>query len=154
MASSTPITVSDLTYLPPTRLAALLKESHVERATDSETTTNPSLAVIDVRDSDHVGGHIRASTWVPSNQLPTRLPELVRLLADKDMVIFHCALSQVRGPSAALSYARERQRLLGKDKGNQEQRVCVLEGGFTMWQARYGEDTSLTEDYVKDIWED
>ena len=110
--------------------------------------------MIDVRDSDRIGGHIRSSTWVPSDQLPTKLPELVRTLADKDMVVFHCAFSQVRGPSAALKYARERQRLLGKESGNQEQRVCVLEGGFTMWQARYGEDASLTEGYVKDIWQD
>lgn len=147
MTTFMPITVSDLMYLPPTRLASLLKDSSPESA-------NLSVAVVDVRDSDHVGGHIRSSTWVPSDQLPTKLPELVRTLADKDMVVFHCALSQVRGPSAALNYARERQRLLGKGSGNQEQRVCVLEGGFTMWQARYGEDASLTEAYVKDIWQE
>jgi hypothetical protein len=29
------------------------------------------------------------------------------------MVVFHCALSQQRGPSAALRYIRERDRLLG-----------------------------------------
>lgn len=154
MASFTPITVSDLTYIPPTRLASLLKTSHIEVANDSTDSAKSSVAVIDVRDSDHIGGHIRSSTWVPSDQLPIKLPELVRTLADKDMVIFHCALSQVRGPSAALKYARERQRLLGKEKGSQDQKVCVLEGGFTMWQARYGEDTSLTEAYVKDIWQD
>lgn len=154
MSSSAPFTVSDLTYVPPNRLAALLKASHTEPATDSTTATNSSVAVIDVRDSDHIGGHIRSSTWVPSNQLPTKLPELVRILADKDMVIFHCALSQVRGPSAALKYARERQRLLGKDKGNQEQKVCVLDGGFTRWQTSYGDDPNLTADYVKDLWQD
>jgi hypothetical protein len=32
--------------------------------------------------------------------------------------------------------------------------VCVLVGGFNMWQAKYGEDDRLTEDYVKDIWDD
>ena len=149
MASSTPISVSDLTYVPPTRLASLLKES----ANTSADSANPSIAVIDVRDSDHIGGHIRSSTWVPSDQLPVKLPELVRTFADKDIVVFHCALSQQRGPSAALKYARERQRLLGTTKGNQDQKVCVLEGGFTMWQARYGEDESLTEGYVKDVWQ-
>jgi rhodanese-related sulfurtransferase len=154
MTSSTSITVSDLIYLPPTHLASLLKDSSIEAANASTNSANMSVAVIDVRDSDHIGGHIRSSTWVPSDQLPTKLPELVRTLADKDMVVFHCALSQVRGPSAALKYVRERQRLLGKESGNQEQRVCVLEGGFTMWQARYGEDVSLTEGYVKDIWQD
>jgi hypothetical protein len=29
------------------------------------------------------------------------------------MVVFHCALSQVRGPKAAAQYMRERNRLLG-----------------------------------------
>jgi Cdc25 family phosphatase len=41
------------------------------------------------------------------------MPELVRKLKDKDTVVFHCALSQQRGPSAALLYLRERERLLG-----------------------------------------
>lgn len=154
MTSSTPITISDLTYIPPTRLASLLQGLSTRPAELSAESTSSSIAVIDVRDSDHVGGHIRFSTWVPSDQLPTKLPELVRTLANKEMVVFHCALSQQRGPSAALKYARERRRLLGEEKGNQKQQVCVLEGGFTMWQARYGEDNNLTEGYVKDIWQD
>lgn len=32
--------------------------------------------------------------------------------------MFHCALSQQRGPSAALRYIRERDRLLGVDAGS------------------------------------
>ena len=42
------------------------------------------------------------------------LPTLVRQLQDKETVVFHCALSQQRGPSAALRYIRERDRLLPK----------------------------------------
>lgn len=30
----------------------------------------------------------------------------------------------------------------------------VLDGGFTQWQERYGEDGRLTEEYAKDIWQD
>ena len=67
--------------------------------------------------------------------------------------MFHCALSQQRGPSAALRYLRERERLRGKE-GSRGQEVFVLEGGFTMWQAKYGEDPTLTEGYVRDIWMD
>ncbi|RYP44107.1 hypothetical protein DL768_009401 [Monosporascus sp. mg162] len=37
------------------------------------------------------------------------MPTLLRQLADKDTVVFHCALSQQRGPSAALRYLRERE---------------------------------------------
>ncbi len=34
-------------------------------------------------------------------------------MADKEIVVFHCALSQVRGPKAAARYLRERERVLG-----------------------------------------
>jgi len=63
--------------------------------------------------TDHIGGHILGSTHVPSATLDYKIPELVRKLQDKDTVVFHCALSQQRGPGAALRYLRERERLLG-----------------------------------------
>lgn len=133
---------------------------------------------------DHIGGHIKGSTNVPSNTLDYKIPELVRKLQDKDTVVFHCALSQVRGPSAALKYLRERERLLGssseassigaamkksaseeqktgeKDgewedvEEKKEQKVYVLDKGFAGWQEIYGEDERLTEGYVKDLWRD
>ena len=103
--------------------------------------------------ADHVGGHIKSSTWVPSNTLDFRMTELVRTLKSKEKVIFHCALSQQRGPAAALRYARERDRILGSDDGK-NQEVMVLDGGFTQWQEKYGEDERLTDDYAKDIWQD
>ncbi|CRG91400.1 hypothetical protein PISL3812_08448 [Talaromyces islandicus] len=111
------------------------------------------LAIIDVRDSDHIGGHIHTSTWVPSSTLEYRMPELVRTLKDKEQVVFHCALSQQRGPSAALSYARERERTLGVEE-SKKQEVYVLDGGFVKWQEKYGKDTKLTEAYVEDIWQE
>ncbi|RAL03446.1 phosphatase YCH1 [Aspergillus ibericus CBS 121593] len=115
------------------------------------TSTPSKLAIIDVRDSDHVGGHIHTSTWVPSSSLDYRLPELIRTLQDKEKVVFHCALSQQRGPSAALRYARERERILGQEE-SKKQEVFVLEGGFVQWQEKYGKDIRLTEAYVEDIW--
>jgi len=101
------------------------------------------LAVIDVRDSDYIGGHIAGGTNVPVNTHDYRMPELIRTLKDKDTVVFHCALSQQRGPSSALRYLREKERLEGakpdvsKDgEGVVEngQTVYVLEGGFVKWQ--------------------
>lgn len=99
-------------------------------------------------------------------------------------------LSQQRGPSAALAYARAKQASAEKEAGEaaeaegaevvrvdsvaeeekerragwedegvvtssgkiSDQEICVLEGGFRNWQALYGEDESLTEGYVKDLW--
>ncbi|KAI9037971.1 phosphatase YCH1 [Aspergillus affinis] len=118
------------------------------------SASSPSkLAIIDVRDSDHIGGHIHSSTWIPSSSLDHRMPELVRKLADKEKVVFHCALSQQRGPSAALRYARERESTLGAEE-SKKQDVYVLEGGFVQWQEKYGKDTRLTEAYVEDIWQE
>lgn len=165
-SSSVPITVSSLTYLHPTSLAKVLLEPS-ERA---------KVAIIDVRDSDHIGGNINGSTWVPLNQLDARIPELVRTLKDKDKVVFHCMLSQQRGPTAALRYARAKQRADHKatrleqppshgtaerpeegaskeiDKSH-TQEVCVLEGGFDSWRSQYGEDSRLTVDYQPDLWD-
>ncbi|EEH03077.1 conserved hypothetical protein [Histoplasma capsulatum var. duboisii H88] len=116
--------------------------------------TNPNqLAIVDVRDSDHIGGHISTSTWHPSSTLSKHMPDLINKLRGKEKVVFHCALSQERGPSAALKYIREREQVLGKEE-SAKQAVFVLEGGFVQWQKKYGEDKRLTQAYVKDIWEE
>jgi rhodanese-related sulfurtransferase len=93
-----------------TSLQRITRESLASRLLTS-SPSDPSLAIIDVRDSDYIGGHIRGCTNVPSPSLDYRLPELVRSLRDKQTVVFHCALSQQRGPGAALRYLRERERL-------------------------------------------
>ena len=136
-------------------LQSLSCETLARKITSSSDETLPAnTAVVDVRDSDHIGGHIRGSTWVPSSSLDYKVPELVRELRGKEVVVFHCALSQQRGPSAALRYLREKERLDPKsgDGEGKVQRVYVLKGGFTEWQEKYGEDQKLTEGYQKDIW--
>ncbi|KAH0491812.1 hypothetical protein TgHK011_003220 [Trichoderma gracile] len=116
---------------------------------------DPSLAVIDVRDVDYIGGHIKGSTNIPCNQLDALMPTLIRKLKDKKTVVFHCALSQQRGPLAALKYLRERDGLLaalGEAPLEEKQEVFVLERGFTGWQEEYGEDERLTEGFRREIW--
>lgn len=130
------------------------------------------IAVIDVRDDgllyishiyicihsdtkpDHIGGHIKNSVNVPSSTLDHALPSLVRKLADKETVVFHCALSQVRGPKAAARYMRERERILADAPTDQkkEQKVVVLDRGFEGWQEVYGKDKNLTEEYDEKLW--
>lgn len=142
-------------------------------------TTSGTTAIVDVRDDDHVGGHIKSSIHAPTPSLDHRIPQLVRTMAEKKIVVFHCSLSQQRGPSAALRYMRERQRKAekgevgggvmtevvregeeGKGEGEGmvsqaaegEQEVYVLDKGFVGWQAEYGKDERLTEGYEEDIW--
>ncbi|KAF1843559.1 Rhodanese-like protein [Cucurbitaria berberidis CBS 394.84] len=159
------ISLSDLQYISRESLADSIKSSST--STDSNTSLPSNTAIIDVRDSDHIGGHIRGSTWIPSSQLDYKVPELIRTLRDKQVVVFHCALSQQRGPSAALRYIREKERLdagrkvESKSKSDEEgekeeekvQKVYVLKGGFTEWQEKYGADEQLTEGWKKDLWE-
>jgi rhodanese-related sulfurtransferase len=154
------INLTDLSYVSRESLAAQIRSTQTLTETPANTPGLPhTLAVIDVRDSDHVGGHIRGSTWVPSSQLDVKMPELIRTMKDKDVVVFHCALSQQRGPSAALRYIREKGRLEGEGKvGSKEegqgQKVVVLKGGFTEWQEKFGRDERLTEGWEKGVWED
>jgi len=171
------LTVAALPRLSSTALSEILLE---HSTSNLDASTPPSdIAIIDVRDDDHVGGHIKHSKHVPSLTLDHKVPELVQQLKDKKVVVFHCALSQERGPKAALRYLRERERLLkaenlggGLAKGNstknaeekgkegksedveddKEQKVFVLDRGFVGWQEKYGEDTKLTEGYRKELW--
>ncbi|EON68207.1 hypothetical protein W97_07465 [Coniosporium apollinis CBS 100218] len=134
-------------------IANLPRITRDELAQRLRTPSPSSIAIIDVRDSDHVGGHIRSSMHVPSSSLDFKIPELIRTLEDKETVVFHCALSQQRGPSAALRYIRERDRILRVERKSWGQKVVVLDGGFVKWQEKYGEDKNLTEAYQKDLWE-
>lgn len=112
-----------------------------EELADLVRAKSESLAVIDVRDNDYIGGHIAIGQNVPVNTHDFKMPELVRTLREKETVVFHCALSQQRGPSSALRYLREKDRMDGKGKGEAVeggaaggQKVYVLEGGFVKWQ--------------------
>lgn len=151
------ITLASLKFVKPADLAHSLRQQNVK------------TAVIDVRDNDHVGGHVKGSQWVPINQLDARMPELLRTNQDSDRVVFHCMLSQQRGSKAALAYARAKAYEVAK-KNTEEgkegvepveegmgniggQEVCVLEGGFENWQSFYGQDETLTENYAKDLWQ-
>lgn len=84
-------------------------------------------------------------------------------------MVFHCSLSQQRGPGAAGGYLRllraregggaegggrgegEKGRGEGEGKG-EGQEVWVLDGGFVKWAEMYGEDERLTEGFVRDVW--
>lgn len=114
------------------------------------------LSLTEPQPADHVGGHIASSQHHASSTLGTYMPTLIRSLHEQgvEMVVFHCALSQQRGPSAAKAYVRERGRVLGDKVGDRNVQVLILEGGFVKWQEKYGRDERLTTDYAPDIWID
>ncbi|QIX00947.1 hypothetical protein AMS68_006464 [Peltaster fructicola] len=137
--------LSDLKYISREALAAKVRSK------------DEGLAVIDVRDSDYIGGHILNGQNIPTSTHEYRMPELVRQLVNKNIVVFHCTLSQQRGPKSALLYLRERERLQARPstpESANRQKVYVLDGGFSKWQEKYGKDTEVTEGYLADLWQD
>ncbi|EPQ51067.1 Rhodanese-like protein [Gloeophyllum trabeum ATCC 11539] len=108
--------------------------------------------VVDVRDDDRAGGHIRGAHNAPSSVFLARVDELVRRTKDVPTVVFHCALSQIRGPKAARIYAETRDALQagGEDKPHQ---VYVLRGGFQEFQSKFRHDPELVENWDKDVWD-
>jgi rhodanese-related sulfurtransferase len=118
-------TIVDLPRISNDKLAELIKAK------------DKTITVVDVRDSDYIGGHILGGQNVPTSTHDTSMPELVRTLKDQETVVFHCALSQQRGPASALKYIREKERMGLKGDSGKEQKVVVLDGGFTKWQEKY-----------------
>ncbi|KAK6515797.1 hypothetical protein TWF281_004387 [Arthrobotrys megalospora] len=161
--------IADLKRIGRDELAAqLLKRQEVAAQTADGVAEPEKIAIVDVRDSDFIGGHLLGCLHRPSSTFSSRLDGLIEELKDHDKVIFHCALSQQRGPSAALKYIREKKslearkrvasseedELLYKNVGKKvNQEVYVLDGGFVEWQEKYGNDERLTEGWRKEIWD-
>lgn len=120
--------------------------------------------MLTVEPTDHIGGHIKGSLHYPSGSLDATFPTLIRKLEGVDTVVFHCALSQQRGPGAALRYLREvaqqqqqqptAQPSAEAGSSAKKQTVYVLDRGFVGWQEVYGEDVRLTEGFRKELWRD
>lgn len=53
-------------------------------------------AVVDVRDDDFIGGNVKGCLRAPFQAYDSEVVKLVPKLADVPIVVFHCALSQVR----------------------------------------------------------
>lgn len=141
-----PYTLSDLKYIRVPTLYTWLKNQGPGK-----------FMVVDVRDSDYIGGHIKGSMHYPSSNFEETLADLKKQLIANQVedVIFHCALSQVRGPKSTLKFLRSLSQVRN-DKEIEffnQLNVWVLKGGFTEWQRHYGEDETVTEGYDKALWE-
>ena len=67
----------------------------------SSKTPLKDYIVIDVRDDDYRGGNIKGARNSPSALFHANVDELVKSTKDVPTVVFHCMLSQQRGPKAA-----------------------------------------------------
>ncbi|XBW35722.1 hypothetical protein QEN19_001292 [Hanseniaspora menglaensis] len=126
---------------------------------------NEPIVVVDVRGEDFIGGHIKGCVNFPYQDFRRVNPDtgihdqidsfIKKYLEQNENVtiVFHCAMSQQRGPSAALLLSRilqetKYQQLLEKSNIN----IMVLYKGFINWQQEYGKDKAVTEDYNSFVW--
>lgn len=140
--------ISDLKLLKPNKLRNWFS--------NGSPTGLGKFAVVDVRESDYAGGHIKGCYHYPAGSFDNSIGELQKRLKKNEIddVVFHCMLSQARGPKATLKFLRS---LSAIDDPEQKEffdnmNVWVLQGGFSKWQEEYGEDADVTESYDKDIW--
>ncbi|XP_057534896.1 dual specificity phosphatase Cdc25 [Amaranthus tricolor] len=94
---------------------------------------HPNIAIVDVRDDERsYDGHIPGSLHFASDTFLDKIPNLVQQVQGKDTLVFHCALSQVRGPKCARrlsEYLAETSQIAGIKN------IMVLERGFNGWEA-------------------
>lgn len=84
-----------------------------------------SVTVVDVRDTDRAGGHVKGSRHIPAADMM----ENARRYAEEfkgGKVVFHCMFSQVRGPSCAGALTRAARSM----KADERPVAFVLVGGF------------------------
>ncbi len=124
--------------------------------------------VVDVRDGDFAGGHIAGARNIPSRDFEHKEEELLETLrtTGASRVVFHCMLSQVRGPAAASRFARliDRSRVEKKTGDGSDDasfpQVHVLAGGFRGWLSFWQQERessaavqALMSDYDASAWE-
>ncbi|CAE6493284.1 unnamed protein product [Rhizoctonia solani] len=130
-------------YISPTELSELMK---------SGKESMKDYAVVDVRDDDFLGGNIVGCVRAPSSKYLTTVDDLVSKTKDVPKLIFHCALSQQRGPKAARIYAETRNNRLNPGE-TPTQEIYVLRGGFTEFQSLFRDDPVLVEKWRKEVWQ-
>ncbi|EIW80887.1 Rhodanese-like protein [Coniophora puteana RWD-64-598 SS2] len=114
----------------------------------SDKVPSKDYLIVDVRDADYRGGNIKGSFHLPSEKFEQNVQGLVSKTKDVPLVIFHCALSQARGPKAARDYENIRNAADGVSPAE----VYILRGGFTQWQRRYKDHADLVENYDAAVW--
>jgi Cdc25 family phosphatase len=117
--------LQDLEYIQPLDLAARLQN-------DTDDTV-----VVDCRDDDFEGGHIKGCTHASSESLEDDavLCNLVKIIRGHARVVVHCMKSQQRGPMVAFRLINRLAIILEEE---QEQRttstnkpsILVLRGGY------------------------
>ncbi|KAJ2554849.1 Cdc25 phosphatase Ibp1 [Coemansia sp. RSA 1933] len=112
--------------------------------------------VVDVRDEDYKVGHIPGAINVPAHEMRTATARLLRDYSTVPMLVFHCALSQVRGPKSARIYSEALAETLETAEPGCPlfaQSVYILTGGFTSWVYRFRDtEPELITAFNEQLW--
>lgn len=114
----------------------------------SKLRDGASITIVDVREDDRAGGHIKSSVHVPAYDFSRAMSTFLPDWASKEAVVFHCMMSQVRGPTCARAFANAVDEALKKGDVAKVPQVLVLEGGFREFASNYSDDThNFFEDF-------
>ncbi|KAK2594268.1 hypothetical protein QQS21_008047 [Conoideocrella luteorostrata] len=128
--------------LDPSDVAQLL-ESHSQ----TNSNSNKSFLLVDVRRTDWEGGTIATSINLPAHTLYQTRPAIYQLCkqADVKTIIFYCGSSNGRGPRCAgwmQDYLNE--------VGEASMSSAILKGGIKGWQKKY--NGKLMDWYDDKLW--
>ncbi|KAJ3154825.1 hypothetical protein HDU86_004525 [Geranomyces michiganensis] len=128
-------------YIEPADLVALLS--------DPAQKPGSSYLIVDVRDDDFAHGNIKGACNIPAHELCQESDAaLLERFRGVKKLVFHCALSQVRGPKCARRFA-DAQSKAGVEHPAE---VYILRGGFENWQTS-AERRAFVEAYNAKYWE-
>ncbi|KAJ2803626.1 Cdc25 phosphatase Ibp1 [Coemansia guatemalensis] len=136
-------------FISATELAKLVRDTKKKPGTD--------YLIVDVRDEDYKVGHIPGAVNIPSHDIPLRAGELIDKYSHVPQVVFHCALSQQRGPKSARIYKEVVQRRLQVSNANDplaKQSIQVLKKGFVGWADTFlVKEPELIEGFDRESWD-
>ena len=133
-----------VSYITADKLAEIIR--------DKDKIAGRDYLVVDVRDQDYEGGNIKGCVNYPSAKFLDNVNALILDNHEKKIpeVIFHCSMSQIRGPKAARAYAEIRDNLEQYKDSSQE--IYILQDGFSQFQAKFRNDPLLVENWDKNVW--
>ncbi|PIA16738.1 Rhodanese-like protein [Coemansia reversa NRRL 1564] len=124
---------------------------------DKKKKPGVDYLIVDVRDEDYKVGHIPGAVNIPSHDVYLRAGELIGKYKHVPQIVFHCALSQQRGPKSARIYkeiVQERLKISPSSDPLANQSIQVLDKGFVGWADTFlHTEPNLIEDFDRESWD-
>lgn len=89
-----------------------IQPSELERLISDEAERS-KIVIIDVRDDDFIGGHIKGAVNAPTHNFDNDqyIDKLIKNVSSAKTIVFHCYKSQQRGPFCAKQFTRRLNEL-------------------------------------------